>query len=129
MGTQQFSETMPLIDPFIFDNSSGIGQQYFGNATHRETRVDAILVGQNDTIDHVFNLFFDVAGLTVPLGSVNIPAGSGYLGLPMIDVLAAILPVGSAGLALPSGTDFLASLDVAMTGSSTLSVLQLGGTL
>jgi hypothetical protein len=127
MGFQVFDEheAYNLFASLVAGN--GTGPNALIAVQTKPLRIDAIYVANNDTIAHVFNLYFFNGAGSIYLGSVNIPAGTGTLGTPTIDVLAACLPPTLAGFVIASGFGLQWGVDVAMSGGKTLYGTAVGG--
>lgn len=128
-GLAAFQETQPVVAQVTFVNADGTAAKSLASYLGGPWRVDSIYVTNDDTIDHVVDLFVRVTATNYLLGSANVPAGTGKAGVPAVDVLAASLPSGSAGLALGDGASIQAAMEVAVAAAHTVTLNAFGGAL
>jgi hypothetical protein len=128
VGLSIFDEKVPLLAYVNIVNADGTNVKTLTTAQSAYTRFDTILVSNADTIAHVINLWADVAS-TRFLGSVNIPAGAGHLGVAPVDLIAALPLTNPGGLVITGAMGLGVHLDVAMVAPYTMHVVALGGTL
>jgi hypothetical protein len=128
-GLAQFQETQPLVQETAFLNANGIAAAAILANLSGPYRVDMVLATNGDAVDHVIDLYIRISGVNYPIGSVSVPAGSGFGGVPSVDILAGALPAGSAGLPLIDGATLYASMEVAITAPNQVTITALGGVL
>jgi hypothetical protein len=129
MGLSSFDENTAINSAQTLNAASGTGEVWLWDETPLPSRVDSLVGTTNDVIDHVIALRIDHGGGVQQLGSVTIPAGSGYGATPTVDLLAA-LPVALQGGLLLSYQDALkVQLEVAVTAAFVVDVLASGGRL
>lgn len=92
-----------------------------------DRRIDTILVANRDTIAHVVTLTKVNGAITTTLGSLSIPAGTGYAGTPSIDLLAGCVPATQIGINLNPADTLAVTLAVAVQATFDLDVTTLGG--
>lgn len=81
----------------VIDDSNSPGPQMYLPSDRCQRRVDALLVTNNDTIDHIVRLRYNDGTVNAWIGSHTIPAGTGFAGVPAIDLVPILAPVGTAG--------------------------------
>jgi hypothetical protein len=108
-------------------NAQGTTPVAVATAPQPGLRIDAIIAGNDDSIDHVVEFGIDNGAQAHYLGSVVVPAGAGQGGVPAVDVLAA-LQVGTLGAVLVApDIEVVARVPVAMQGASYLYLTTVGG--
>lgn len=129
MGVDTFSETFPAFEYVSFTDSDGTGEKYIPNTGYPvPARWDTILATSTDTVDKLL-VCSTAGGLPNALGSVTIPAGAGNGTVPSVDVLAALLPAGVSGIALPDYAQLVFNLAAAASSGKFVRVIALGGML
>ena len=129
VSLQAFDETQPILGVTQFTNATGTGSQAVWASSTAAYRIDNILAMNNDTIDHVVNLYLHVSGSDYLIGSANVPTGTGTAGTPAIDVLAAALPAAVVGLPIQSTNGIYAAMAVAVTSGHQVNLAAVGGQL
>jgi hypothetical protein len=127
MGTQVFDERTVLNQSRLVVPADGTGVLALVTATTTDRRIDTLLCANRDGIAHVVSLVFTNGAVVTQLGSVSVPAGTGYAGTPAIDLLVACFPVSQAGLAIQPTQLLGIQLAVAVVATFDLSVTALGG--
>jgi len=78
-------------------------------------RIDRLVATTDDTIDHEITLWINNDGNPVPVGTVHLPAGSGFsAAIPPVDLIAALPALGD-GVNFYNGGSFHVSDPVAIT--------------
>lgn len=127
MGISIFDETLADSNAIVFDDGNSPGTLTLTPNDKTLRRVDTILAANNDTIDHVVNLRINIAASFYWLGSVTVPAGTGFDGVPAIDLLAACVPVTQVGLNLFSFNYLEINVPVALNTGKGLWLTTFGG--
>jgi hypothetical protein len=127
MGLSTYDEVFAIDNGYIFTNGSGITTHDLVPQVTSDTRIDVILASNNDTIPHVIFLLLGTGSNMFIVGSVSVPAGTGFAGTPTVDILAACLPAAMVGIVIPNGARIQGQLLVAMVGAYLLETLALGG--
>jgi hypothetical protein len=123
----QFDERSPKITGAQFLLADGTNPQSLGGPGTTHSRVDDILAANSDGIDHVLGLEYVIGAITLRIGSVNIPAGSGYAGAPAVSLGTTLLPSLQLGWLLAGSISaFQATLEVAVVTGS-VDVVAFGG--
>jgi hypothetical protein len=127
MGLSQFDETYPVnITTAILaihgttplpNNNSGVGA----------CRIDQIWATNDDAIPHVVSVGYYQGGANFLMGSVSVPVGAGFAGTPGIELLSAILGAQNQGIVLQSADYCGVGVEVAMVGTSRITLVFLGG--
>lgn len=91
------------------------------------SRIDGITVASTDTAAVLLNVYLNDGTTDFFLGSVNVPAGTGYSGGARVDVLASLGTPATGALVLPSGRTLKAACNATMTASKVLDLLVQGG--
>ena len=120
MGLSQFDEVQAQTNYLHLVAADGLGEVTVADARPQSVRVDSIYVSNDDAVDHVLTLLLSKGGAGLPIGSANIPAGTGVAGAPSVDFLAMALPSGATGLVFDGGCSLKVNLSVAMGGTSQL---------
>ena len=103
MGFQVFDERMLMDCHFVADDGTPTGIHNILFAPEYGARVDSFMVSSTDTIDHMIGLDVSYGGTVIQLGSINIPAGSGFAGVPPVDLLSPfVLPALACLLLAPT---------------------------
>lgn len=100
MSLTLFDETVPESFAIVLDDANTPGALDLTNSDKVLRRIDSILVASNDTVDRVIQLRLSQGGNYYWLGSLNVPAGTGFDGTPALDLLASVLPATQVGLNL-----------------------------
>ncbi len=127
MSLQTFDERTVLAQQVLMLPADGTATKIIVAANSSDRRVDAIVVSNRDGIAHVVNVNVVLAGVTVQIGSVSIPANQGYLGTPGIDLLASILPATQVGINLSPAATINVVLAVAIVATFDMSFWVSGG--
>lgn len=108
-------------------NADGSSWKTFLNAPPVARRVDAILVANDDTVDHIVELAYQSGGNRYPVGGLNIPAGTGTLSTDALDLVGALMPTGlDAVLQTSDATVDVRSTDT-VTAGKFITLLAIGG--
>lgn len=124
---QQFDYLAPLVQSKHIANADGTGNIYLPQVSGRALRYDVILVTSDDSAARVMQLHVISGGVDSIVGSVSIPAGSGYAGAANVDLVSALLPAGVPYILLDSGAQLALSMEAAVTAGKTVGVAALGG--
>jgi hypothetical protein len=127
MGLSQYDERSPAWQQGSLTIASGTTVVDMFTPTGSAVRVDAVLVSSTSLTPQIVDLWltrYDGNGL---VGSVSIPAGAGFAGVPIVDLIASIAPAAIGALVLLTGVGLGVGVEVALTGSDTLGVQVLGG--
>lgn len=127
MGLQTFDERVIFSASKRILPADGIASLALVTVASQDRRIDNILVANRDTIPHVVTLTRTTATIVTTLGSVSVPAGTGYAGTPTIDLLAAIFPATMGGLPVQGPETINVQLAVAVAATFDLDVSVLGG--
>jgi hypothetical protein len=92
-------------------------------------RIDNLIISSTDTIDHIVDLSIVQVAVTTLLGSFNVPAGSGYAGVPAVDAIADLVPTLAGGLVLPGLATLTVDTPIQVSISDQLTFAALGGWL
>ncbi len=93
------------------------------------SRIDAIWATNLDSIPHNLELDFQAAGVEFTLGTVAVPAGSGYT-LPPINVLAALDPaLATSGLVFNYNDRLDVAINEAVLSGNICQIIATGGLL
>lgn len=121
MGFATFDER------FIVNQQAGLG---FGSTpggallttgAQSASRIDAISVVNNDVVDHIIWLSVLSTSDDNRLGSVNIPARTGFDGTNSIDLVATLAPPALGAFMLANGTQIFIGTDDTLAGTALLS--------
>ena len=126
MPLSQFEEYEPLNFSQIVNAAAGTDPLPFVPSENYRTRIDDISATNNDSIDHVVYFRFVADGGEVRAGSVMVPAGAGYDGVPAVSFFNNIF-FSAAYFLFPTTQGLNVGVEVAMTGASEVHVLGRGG--
>jgi len=107
-------------------NGDGTTTQALITGAAHGSVVFLLLARSNAAAAHVVNVALN-NGAVVPLASVSVPAGSGYAGVPPVDLLAGLPSILSQGIPIGPGDDLELALEVAVDGEEELLVGGVGG--
>jgi len=99
---------------------------YATDASHQTVYLQITAIN-TDSIDHVLRCDLAFSSTYQLLSSITIPAGAGTGGARSVDVLAALLGANQTVLPMQPGNNLGFSVEVAMGGSSALTVIGLKG--
>jgi hypothetical protein len=127
MSGQQFDEVIPFIAlAKVVAADTTTLKQVFGG-TPNGTRLDAILVASDDTVDRVLDVWLVKSAVNYLLGSATIPAGTGTAGTKSLDLLAEVLPTPIVGIWLDSSVLLDVACETTVTAAKTIHITALGG--
>lgn len=129
MSLSQFDERTALVTPVQIALADGVALKTLATGALSGQRVDDILASNNDTIPHVLELALTVGAVTYALGSVSVPAGTGWAGAPALSLGATLLPPLQAGWLLGYNNLLKVRVTVAMVGAFVCDVVGFGGAL
>lgn len=92
-------------------------------------RLDQVSLSNNDTIDHVVALVVSLNAVAARVACVNVPAGSGFAGVPPVEVYPATSATPVGGLVVDVNALLYVTLEVALNTGKVLQVFASGGTL
>lgn len=127
MGFQVYDETAVLNLNRLIVPADGTALLPLVPAASVSRRIDAILAANRDTIDHVINVQMTVGAVVTEIGSVTVPAGAGYAGVPTVDLLGSGFPATQAGVTLIGTSLIGVQLPVAVVATFDVSVTAVGG--
>jgi hypothetical protein len=129
MGLSQYEETSPLVAGTTIALADGTTPKSCGIPVTAPLRIDEVWVTSQSGTDHVVSLWVRISGNSYRWRAVNVPAGSGNGTLPSINVMAGVSGA-LAGIPLPATNyNIYVAVDVAMSGSDTLTVVTIAGIL
>lgn len=129
MGLSTFEEKAPLNIVQQIGNATGTSPINFGEFDPMPIRFDQVFCSNDDTIDHVVKLSIQTySGSHIQFGNVNVPAGSGFAGVPSVELLSGCSPL-LTGIVLGPHDNLGVAVEVAMVGGSLLHIACLGGYL
>lgn len=109
--------------------ATGSNQVIIGPNGPNDSRWDQCFATNNDVIDHVLLVGLYLAGISVEVGSVNLPAGTGWNGSPPVNVFVSLFGAGQPGLVMTAVDDIYFSVPVAVTLTNEVDISLFGGTL
>ena len=127
MGLSIFDETYPynLAAEILPANTTTLVPIIGGQQA--AVRIDAILLASNAAAAHVVELLLTGGTVDGLVGSISIPAGSGYAAAPVVDLVPTIVPLSIGGLLLPANYGFGLRLAVTLGAGETITVTVIGG--
>jgi hypothetical protein len=126
MSLQVFDGRAPLLNTKHFLAADSTNKIDMGYSPLPHQLITAILLTNEDTIDHVVALWQKNAAAYFLLGSVNVPAGAGIAAAPAIDLIAAVPLTATGGLLQIYNNQYALSLEVAMVAAHWLDATALG---
>ena len=124
---QSYEFSQPLVQCKQIDNAQGTTPVYLPKVTGRCIRYDQMLASSSDTAAVKLQLHCIAASVDNTLGSVDIPAGSGYAGVAPVDILGTLLPAGQTFLLLDSEAQLSIAVEAAVTSGKRVDVSAFGG--
>lgn len=104
MGLQQYDERVILASRGHLDTSAVVGTYTAIVASNAyDARVDSWQLINNDTVDHHLAIAAGIGNEANVVIEIKVPAGSGFGGVPAVDVLAALQPADFHYVMLLSG--------------------------
>lgn len=128
-GMQQFGEVYAFNANTEVINAIGLNPSYLSGPGNVQLRFDTVWLSNNDASDHIVDVTLLSSSFSQPLGSVNVPAGSGFGGLRCVEALSSIFGTGSTGMCLMAGDQLGFAVEVIMPGATVLGISGLGGTM
>jgi len=105
MPFQIFNETGFLNFAQTWTDADGDSEFTMYSGDYSYKRIDSILVTNEDTDDHIVQVFHQRSGQPYTMCSVNVPAGSGTGGVPPVDIVAAQMPINLGGFVVQTYDD------------------------
>lgn len=127
MGLSQFDERSPLLFWGQITAAELLAHEQIVPVEYSARRIDAILLTSTDTAARVIDLYVPQLGTDQIIGSVNVPAGSGYNGLPPVDMVAAIFAGSNGQLVLGPGQELLIGAETDLTAAKVVNAQVFGG--
>jgi hypothetical protein len=128
MGITQFDELFPVVKPLSIALADGTTPKVVTTTGAQPLRFDEVWAISQSASDHVVTLWYRASGVNYRFRSVNVPANSGNGTLPSINVMAGVAG-DLAGVPFIQAIDLYVSVDVALTGAETITIVALGGLL
>jgi hypothetical protein len=120
VGFQAFDERQLLDLHFVADDGTPTGIHNLVFAPNLGARVDSLMVSSTDTIAHTIVLDTSYGGTVIQLGSLSIPAGSGFNGVPPVDLLTPFVLPALGCILLPATAGIHIELLVAVSATKNL---------
>lgn len=128
MPNQQFDERPIVLTSNLFDDTQA-ANSFFGLeiAVSGQLRLDIFQIVTDDTAINEVIIYHKPGPNEIPIGSVAVPAGAGYNGVPPVDVLHALFGDTFHYIIMEQGTTLGAALVNALTSGKTMTFLDAGG--
>lgn len=123
MATTAFNGNLNSTAHARFANADGTTAKQILGSSLVEQFCDHIYASNNDTIAHVVRVYHTSGGTNYLLGSVSLPAATGTLGNPGVDLLAASNVTNGAGIRLGAGDTLSASMEVAVVATFAVDIV------
>lgn len=123
MGMPTFPNSNSFTSSAAILNGDGTAAKVLVATQPRPYAVDAIIVGESDTIIHHLDLLIVRGGSTFNQGSCVIAAAAGILGNPGVEVLALALPSDAPILPLDSAAAVSVNVEEAVTAGKYMSLI------
>lgn len=130
MTIQEFDERVPLnLIAYLDENWNPASGYQFSFPNDRNARFDYILGFNKDTVGHIvtFKVWDQQDGAKKFIGSVTLPAGSGFTTLPPVDILAQLLATTNRAIVMLDGQPVEIFLSAAPAAGTYVSVWVRGG--
>lgn len=124
---QQFGETQPLAVSTQFQNGDGTSAKSICPAQTGPYRVDQILLTNTDSSAHNVDVYVHSGALSLLIGSVGVPIGTGLGGVPAQEAFAQWAISGFTGITLPGADQLYMSMEGAVGIGNFVNVQVLGG--
>lgn len=92
-------------------------------------RLDALLISNSDSIDHICEVYLNFNGPQLVVGTVNVPAGSGFSGVPPVDFCATSTPISLGGIVVSDYYDIYVFVRGVIGSATNIDFLAFGGRL
>lgn len=129
MSTQIFDEFAPFNGRQSWGNGDTGGSLTILSAQPTKCRIDRMVFSNSDVTDHSIIIRVNTAGGVSPLGTVTVPAGAGYVGVPPVDAVREILGEETDGLAFTATDQVVGEILDDPAGVTTVQCLWFGGLL
>lgn len=116
-----FVDTPSNGTPQTFVNADGTTVKTIYTAGADGARIDAVTVCSDDTAAVNLAFSIDIGGTNYYIGNVNVPIGSGYTTVALVDAIATLCP-NLGYLALAGGAKLECNAVVAVTAAKTVTV-------
>jgi len=129
MGIQIFDEIVGLTTSADIDNALGTAGVAIINNDQQGRRVDAVFAVTDSAVDVTVDLILTGVSGSGRLGSVVIPAGSGFGGGPPVELLHLLQGGFASGIFMTAGMSLVGALEVAVVSPHTVTFTGQGGYL
>jgi len=127
MGFQVFDEKTLIGACITINAASGTAFQQLVGAAPTGSLIERIVLTQNDAIDHMVEIQKYIGTNQYQYGSVNVPAGAGYNGVPPVDFVASMPASMQNGIYLVLNYYVRVRVTTAMQGATVLTACYTGG--
>jgi hypothetical protein len=129
MPLTRYAEVFPIYARAAITQASGTNPVQSTPECDYPHRFDLVLAHSSAAADRDVRLSAYVAAVDYYLGTVTVPAGSGFTTVPAVDLVAALIEPPNDGIVLPGGAVLRASLSSALGAGETLTLICAGGTV
>lgn len=129
MPLQIFNEVIPLNYGVFIGNAQGTTIQTLYGSDPSIKRFDAIILSSDDVVDRDVVLWLSIASTFYSIGSITVPAGSGFNGVAPVNALLTLGPANIGGIVFGSFIQFGVSVASTVTAGKTVTVVGLGGVI
>jgi hypothetical protein len=127
VGFSIFDERVAIQPAATFESADGVINETIIQGSRNGVRLDSLQATNSDAIDHELGFQLNASGYAVEMGTVNIPAGAGFGGVPPVDIMAAIAPTQIGGIIITKDWSFVVENLVAVVFPNKVSVWAFGG--
>lgn len=127
MPTNKFAETVPFYGVITIGPANTTTMVQSSPTAALQHRFDTIIASSTSVVDKYVTLEVYVGVTEFKLGSVNVPAGAGYLDIPAVNILAALFPTGFDGLVLPASALLRAAVHATLGAGEAVVLSLIGG--
>jgi hypothetical protein len=127
ISLQQFNETQPVLQSTTFTSADTTVAKSILSTANGPQRIDDIVLCSNDTAAVNFDLYLRIGSTSTFLGSVTVPAGAGFAGVPPILFFYQLNITDYMGLNLAGNMTLFGGCEATMTAAKTLTCTVFGG--
>ena len=129
MGLSQYDEQIPVLAACELDSGDGTTPKQIYAADYYDVRLDTILITTNSLVDIGVCVFMNINSNGYSIFGMTIPAGSGFGGVPAVDVIGEMVTHNVGGLLLPKNQDINIYVTEALAAGKVLDVVAMGGSI
>lgn len=127
MPQYTFIETAPFGSGSVANNALGTAAATLVAAAATPRQIDDIIVTSTEVVARVVDLIWQIGGTNRVIGSVSIPAGSGFGGVAPVNMLVALAAELPNGIRMQANDTLLYQMETVITSPLVLNLTVSGG--